>query len=408
MKLQTLIRPQFLYWLTTLSFELIILIFVRSLRERNFKLYIDALVSLMPWFFALNHTNCACWLPVHIRDMILLEESHPAVFAEFMSGDFVMQKTQRNFSSIPIDHVHEQNNKCVKGDGRAIDLTENTSELLQWMVSGPEIARVINEFQVSQEMSKHEKEPDFHHHEEVKGVQDGFVKEVKSLHATIEEMGNPFMESSKDLLVLDPHDIVDSSVTDTIKNIVKNGKRQYEEFVTKRFVKSNKSLFDPIQTNKNFFVQLPPSKTVSKQMQIATLKQNCSLFAQLYVSCQVREGDLDDFFQHENQSFPPSLSQQRNLHHCSKSDLLECFEKLCPAQEDVLDADVLILDGAAIVNMLKPGACQTFQDYADNVFIKYLERQLRRVSRIDIVWDVYKLDSLKSTVCSRRGRGVRR
>ena len=129
----------------------------------------------------------------------------------------------------------------------------------------------------------------------------------------------------------------------------------------------------------------PPSKTLSKQkMQISILKQNCSLFAQLYVSCQVREGDLDDFVQHENQRFPPSLSLQGNLHHGSKSDLLECFEKLCPAQ-DVPDADVLILDEAAIVNMLKPGACQTFQDYADNVFIKYLERQLRRVSRIDIV-----------------------
>ena len=229
------------------------------------------------------------------------------------------------------------------------------------MVSGPEIARVINEFQVSQEMSKHEKEPDFRHHEEVKGVQDAFVREVKSLSATIEEMGNPFMESSKDLLVLDTHDIVDSPVTDTIKNIVKNCKRQYEEFVTKRLVKRNKSLFDLIQTNKNFLFSCRPLKTVSKQkMQIATLKQNCSLFAQLYVSCQVWEGDLDDFFQHENQRFPPSLSQQGNLHHGSKSDLLECFKKLCPAQEDVPDADVLILDVAAIVNMLKPGACQTF------------------------------------------------
>ena len=178
--------------------------------------------------------------------MILLEESHPVVFAEFMSGNFVVQKTQRNFSSIPIDHTHEQNNKCVKGDRGAIGLTENTSELLRWMVSGPEIARVINEFQVSQEMSKHEKEPDFHHHEEVKGVQDAFVKEVKSLRATIEKMGNPFMESSEDLLVLDTHHIVDSSVTDTIKNIVKNGKRQYKEFVIKCLVKRNKSLFDPI------------------------------------------------------------------------------------------------------------------------------------------------------------------
>ena len=52
-------RPQFLYWSITLRFELIILIFIKSLRERNFKLYIDALVSLMPWFFCVKpHKLC--------------------------------------------------------------------------------------------------------------------------------------------------------------------------------------------------------------------------------------------------------------------------------------------------------------------------------------------------------------
>ena len=120
------------------------------------------------------------------------------------------------------------------------------------MVSGPAIARVINEFQVSQEMSKHQKEPDFRHHEEVKGVQDAFVKEVKSLRATVEEMGNPFMESSEDLLVLDTHDTVDSSVTDTIKNIVKNSKRQYEEFVTKRLVKETNLYLIQFKQTKTF------------------------------------------------------------------------------------------------------------------------------------------------------------
>ena len=82
----------------------------------------------MPSFFALNHSNYARWLPVHIRDMISLKESHPGIFEEFLEGNFVVKNTQRNFSSIPIDHAHEQNNKCVKGDGGAFGLTENTSE----------------------------------------------------------------------------------------------------------------------------------------------------------------------------------------------------------------------------------------------------------------------------------------
>ena len=48
---------------------------------------------------------------------------------EFKEKTFVVSKTVRKFSSIPIDHAHEQNNKIVKGDGGAVGLTENSTEL---------------------------------------------------------------------------------------------------------------------------------------------------------------------------------------------------------------------------------------------------------------------------------------
>ena len=52
----------------------------------------------------------------------------------------MVNKTSKNFSSIPIDHAHKQNNALVKGEGGAVGLTENPSALRRWMVSGPEIA----------------------------------------------------------------------------------------------------------------------------------------------------------------------------------------------------------------------------------------------------------------------------
>ena len=91
-----------------------------------------------------------------------------------------------------------------------------------------------------------------------------------------------------------------------------------------------------------------------------------------------------------------------------KSDLLDWLQKLFPAQDDAPDVNVLILNGAAVVNMLKPTACQMFQDYASNIFIKYLENQLRKVGRIYIIWDVYKSDSLKCTTRRKCGKGIRR
>ena len=60
------------------------------------------------------------------------------------------------------------------------------------------------------------------------------------------------------------------------------------------------------------------------------------------------------------------------------------------------------------MNLLKPGAYKTFQEYGENVFLKYLTSQLHGVSkRLDIVWDEYIHDSLKSTTRSKRGKGVR-
>ena len=41
------------------------LVYIRSLREGNFNIYIDTL-KFEPWFFALDHVHYACWLPSHI------------------------------------------------------------------------------------------------------------------------------------------------------------------------------------------------------------------------------------------------------------------------------------------------------------------------------------------------------
>ena len=46
---------------------------------------------------------------------------------------------------------------------------------------------------------------------------------------------------------------------------------------------------------------------------------------------------------------------------------------------------MIILDGAALVNMLKPAACKTFGSYAAKVFLPYTEKKLERANRVDIV-----------------------
>jgi len=116
---------------------------------------------------------------------------------------------------------------------------------------------------------------------------------------------------------------------------------------------------------------------------------------------------LDNFFKHENHAYPPSLSQLGKLRFVTKADLTDCLEKLCTSKGQAPVIDVIILDGAAIINMLKPVGVKTFQDYAMLVFLPYIKAQSARVTRVDIIWDVYIPDSRKSTARENRGKGVR-
>ncbi|CAC5390623.1 unnamed protein product [Mytilus coruscus] len=99
--------------------------------------------------------------------------------------------------------------------------------------------------------------------------------------------------------------------------------------------------------------QQPKTETKDKQ-KIKSLKQNCSLFSQLSVSCQVRNGDLEEFFRYKYQSYPPALSQFGEMRLGSKSDLLVPLERLTVLHEESPNADLLVIDGVTIINMLKP------------------------------------------------------
>ena len=50
----------------------------------------------------------------------------------------------------------------------------------------------------------------------------------------------------------------------------------------------------------------------------------------------------------------------------------------------------------------------SFKEYADFVFKPYILKQLVAVQRVDVVWDVYRENSFKSTKRERRGTGTQR
>ena len=92
----------------------------------------------------------------------------------------------------------------------------------------------------------------------------------------------------------------------------------------------------------------------------------------------------------------------------NKSDLLVCFEELTEASHDKPVVQSIVMDGPAIVNMLRPVNCSTFKEYSRKVFLPFISQQFGNVcQRVDIVWNAYVKNSLKSTARSKKGLGIR-
>ena len=243
----------FQFWELVRKYEMLILMFVRAHRVKNFPLYVEVLEKLAPLFFALDHTNYAKWLPVHIKDMKSLPDSVRAEFEQ--EGHWVLSKTNNKFSTIPIDQAHEQENAYVKGSGCCTGLTENPTAFRHWMLSGPEMARYA--------YSDHPRS--FQNHEQGFSAQITFQKQVNNLIEMIRKIGNPFSDDFPELVKLNNRNCVHESVVNDLCTLEEIGTKQYQAYVKEVLEEHSMSIHEPIKRNSLALFERPHVKITAKQ-----------------------------------------------------------------------------------------------------------------------------------------------
>ena len=231
--------------------------------------------------------------------MTTLSQRCPDVYDEFMLDAFTSNVTGNRFSSIGLDQAHEHLDAQVKGDGGTTGLTENPGALRRWMVAGPQLSTIIAEFKGRFGLD------DGPEAEQSHSYQKSFFEDVYSFVAIFEELGNRFLDRSNDLV------------------------------------------------------------TTGTQEKIAELKSDCSLCSKLYIANanKATEGNLEEFFKHENQKFPPSLVEGGKLRQAKKSALLDCLESYCSTKERSASesCEARVLDGAPVVHFLPLRESRTFR-----------------------------------------------
>ena len=337
---------------------------------------------------------------MHVRDILNLQIKHPDLYKQFAEGLFTIAKTNNPFSLIAFDQNHEQQNKELKIHGGTLNLTDDCI-FKEWFVAGPEIARVIEEFEGGMCSNKGLIPK---HHDQSPSVQKRFAADTKALLAAFQETGNPFAEDSNEIIILDTKEVLSTKVARSVMCAHEQGNKQHSDFVTEHLESNSVAFHEPITMNKIPLPSKQPNKTKSKH--VDSTKDDMHLLGQLYISLQVREGNADRLFEVENSDTLPSLSKHGNMRSGQKSELVSCLET--DSSSDFDEADVKLINGASMVHSLRPDTTiKTFKDYAKKKVIPYVEEHLATAKRVDAIWDRYLSDSLKATTRECRGAGVR-
>ena len=103
--------------------------------------------------------------------------------------------------------------------------------------------------------------------------------------------------------------------------------------------------------NLPLFSRSPAREKSRTQLQVSSLQKDCALFSRLFIASQMRDGDIDDVFAHENQTCPPALSQMGKMRMGKKTDLVGCLEDMIPHKIMLL---VLMLKSSSLMEHISP------------------------------------------------------
>ena len=209
-----------------LDFNINVLIFVKSIREKDYNLCISSLKQVVKLYYACDHYLYACRVRVFLYDLVNLPSTSSHLHKCFSDGTFTFQKSNRKFPLMGIDQAHEQNNRVIKGMGGATSVLNKDDEsgLAWWEPCLLELVMIINEYESTPKV-----ELDFEplkHHEDNEDFQNQFSVHVSQLQTSI--LTNPFKLNK--LTVLNNRKATFNDIVYDISKMSTFGEEQFKAF----------------------------------------------------------------------------------------------------------------------------------------------------------------------------------
>ena len=191
------------------------------------------------------------------------------------------------------------------------------------------------------------------------------------------------------------------------------GRREMKTFIANRINSNSVGFWDPLPSLK---IQTFASMTKNIQVKasdekLTTVNADRTLFARLLIASRSRNIDLREVLKYELSPVPYALAHtDGTIRKSTKSALLTALETSVQVSprlpcDNENPRTEHILDGMAVVQMVKVAGARTFGEMASRYF-DTVTTPLRRnnCDRVDVVFDRYdKEDSIKESERRRRG-----
>ncbi|KAJ8669425.1 hypothetical protein QAD02_000684 [Eretmocerus hayati] len=395
------ISPSFKYWDNFLSLHRLLKNFTRADREANWDLHEECVKLCLPILLIFDRTNYSRWLPLYYHDISTLKDYAPEVYEKFKQGKFVNKRTSINFTSVGYDHGLESSiNLAQKSKSGTLGCTQNENYVTSWNLSYHEVLAICNYYR-NLTNTKSENDGLRVHHESSPMITDRIERQVTNIMKYIGSRGsNPFQDGTDPLINLATKEIATAEAIKSLLNIFDDACEVWQEFCQKRFVNKSVSISDTISR-----FNLPNFKTPAKGDSNRQRKSKClkevKAAHEFSEIAKERKYDLHKLFSFkltkEDILFNIDGTMKRNK---SKSDLVKELERKFEMQiiQDIPDLieSTIIIDVMLQCRQMKWKEMRTFGDFAAAFCQRVSNLSNRGAIRIDLIFDSYSANSVKS------------
>ena len=291
----------------------------RSHREGNWQLHLSAVRRALNLLFAFDRTNYSRWVPLYYEDCVALEKNFPATYASFSQGGFVVRRTLKCGSGVPMDQALEKEyNKPAKGQGGIIGISRRKEAVAQWNITKHEKAKFTKHLH---ELCSLNDEGEYTlHHEFSQSLIEADEECVVQIGNYIAERNNPFDTSSVTKLTNLVTGKEMDEETSFLLACVKAGEDNYNRFREARLIDKKEKLFDPITKVR----KMRKNSATTKKADVK--KETISAIRNIDYSRE-RNYSISDLLCYELTSTSFFLTQDGFLRKSPKSELAREIEK---------------------------------------------------------------------------------